>query len=119
MGHAEACPAASRLRTDGVGAAGNGFRQIEEKSTPWHFWEDKSRLTGMPKKVPLSKNLKIAVTPLVLTPFAPLRASRSYVSPASSSCHEARSFKNSNANDNDNNNNNNNIIIINKINKNS
>ena len=28
----------------------NEFRQIGEKDTPWHFWEDKSRLTGVPKR---------------------------------------------------------------------
>ena len=39
-----------------------------EKGTPWHFWEDKSRLTSA-QKVPLSKNMKSAVTPLVPTPF--------------------------------------------------
>ena len=28
----------------------NEFRQTGEKGAPWHFWEDKSRLTGVPKK---------------------------------------------------------------------
>ena len=44
--------------------------QIGEKGTPWHFWEHKSRLTGVHKKS-LSKNMKFAVTPWVLTPFCP------------------------------------------------
>ena len=26
------------------------FDRLGEKDTPWHFWEDKSRLTGVPKK---------------------------------------------------------------------
>ena len=50
----------------------NVFWQIGEKGTPWHFWEDESRLTGVPNKS-LSKNRKFAVTPLVLTPLVPLR----------------------------------------------
>ena len=30
---------------------GNERWQVVEKGTPWrHFWEDKSRLTGVPKK---------------------------------------------------------------------
>ena len=49
------------------------FCQIGEKGTPWHFWEDESRLTGIPKNVPLSKTMKFAATPLVLTPFVPFR----------------------------------------------
>ena len=28
----------------------NEFWQIERKGTPWHFWEDDSRLMGVPKK---------------------------------------------------------------------
>ena len=45
------------------------------KGTPWHVREDKRRLTGVPQKIPLSKNMKSAVTPLVLTPFVPFRQS--------------------------------------------
>ena len=45
-----------------------------EKGTPWHFWGDKSRLiNGSTPKVPLSKNMKFAVTQLVLTRFVPFR----------------------------------------------
>ena len=44
-----------RLRTNGVntnGAAAKviSFDRFGEKTTPWHFWEIKSRLTGVPKK---------------------------------------------------------------------
>ena len=28
----------------------NEFWQVGENGTPWHFWEDKSRSTGVPKK---------------------------------------------------------------------
>ena len=28
----------------------NDFWQIGQKGTPWHFWEDKSGLTGVPKR---------------------------------------------------------------------
>ena len=51
------------------------FDRLREKGTPWHFWESKSRLTGVPKKYP-SKNMEFAVTPLVLTPFVPFRAAQ-------------------------------------------
>ena len=44
------------------------FDRLGEKVRPDTFGEYKSRLTGVPK-VPLSNNMKIAVTPLVLTPF--------------------------------------------------
>ena len=37
----------------------------------WHFREDKSRLTGVPK-TSLSKNVKFAVTPVVPTPSVPI-----------------------------------------------
>ena len=45
---------------------------LGEKGTPWHFWEDKRRLAGAPKKS-LSNNMKFAVTPPVLTPVVPVR----------------------------------------------
>ena len=48
----------------------------------WHFREDKSRLTGVPKRS-LSKNMKFAVTPLVLTPFVPFREPRNFASQGS------------------------------------
>ena len=41
------------------------------KGRPWHFWGDRSRLTGVPQKVPLSKRMKLAAIPLVLTPICP------------------------------------------------
>ena len=51
------CEARARpwLRTNGVSANGahcksDEFWQMREKGTPWHFWEDKRRLTGVPKK---------------------------------------------------------------------
>ena len=47
----------------------NEFSQIGEKGTPWHFWENQSRLTGVPKKSLCQTNMTFAVTPLVLTPF--------------------------------------------------
>ena len=30
----------------------NDFWRIGEKGTPWHFWVDGSRFTGVPKKRP-------------------------------------------------------------------
>ena len=50
--------------------------EIGEKGVPWHFWEDKGRLTGVPKES-LWKKHKNNCTPLVLTPFVPLRSPRS------------------------------------------
>ena len=43
------------LRTNGVNTNGAAaevifFDRLGAKGTPWHFWEDKSRLTGVPKK---------------------------------------------------------------------
>ena len=66
-----------RDATNGVdtnGAAAKVMIACGEKCTPWHFREDESRLTGVPQKSP-SKNMKIAVTPLVLTPFVPSQTS--------------------------------------------
>ena len=48
----------SSLRTNGVNTNGaaakvtnfDSLGKICHTSTPWHFWEDKSRLTGVPKK---------------------------------------------------------------------
>ena len=54
--HAEAIwLRADEVNTDGA-AAKVVFWQIDEKGTPWHFWEDKSRLTGVPKKSLRQKN---------------------------------------------------------------
>ena len=41
---------------------------------PWHFWEDKGRLTGVPTRSLCQTNIQFAVTPLALTPFVPFRA---------------------------------------------
>ena len=49
------------------------FRQIGGKGAPWHFWGDKSRLTGVPKRSLCQKSITFAVTPLVLTAFVPFR----------------------------------------------
>ena len=69
-----------RLRTDGVrtnGAAAKvmNFERWGKRGTPWHFWEDKSSLTGVPKKSLFQKHFnKNTVSPSVLTPFVPFRA---------------------------------------------
>ena len=42
------------------------------------LWEAKSRLNGSTQKITLSKNDKIAVTPLVLTPLVPFRVPRNF-----------------------------------------
>ena len=59
--------------TNGAAAKVMRFDRLGKKGTPWHSWEDYSRLKEIPKKVPLSKKLKFAVIPLVLTPFVPFR----------------------------------------------
>ena len=66
------------LRTNGVNTNGAAAKvmnfdrlHIGEKGTPCHFSEGKNRLTGVPKKSLCQKNMKFAVTPLVLTPFVP------------------------------------------------
>ena len=53
----------------------NELRRIGEKGTPWHFWEDKSRQTGVPQKSSSVEKqvMESAATPLALTPFAPFR----------------------------------------------
>ena len=48
------------------------FDSLWEKGTHWHFWEDRSRFTGVPKS-PAVKSMKFAATPLVLTPSVPFR----------------------------------------------
>ena len=51
------------------------FDRLGKKVRPGTFGEiEVIRLMGVPKKFPLSKNMKIAVTPLVLTPSVPFRA---------------------------------------------
>ena len=47
-----------RISTSGVTPKVMFCLQLGEKGTPWHFWEYKSRLTGVPKKS-LSKNMKL------------------------------------------------------------
>ena len=61
------------VNTNGVVAKVMMFCQIAEKGTPWHFWEDKSRLRGVTQKSLCQTNMKFAVNPLVLTPFVPFR----------------------------------------------
>ena len=67
---------ANSLRTSGVNTNGaaasvmNLDRLGKKVHQAWHFWEDRSRLTGEHKN-PLSKNMKFAVNPLVLTPCCP------------------------------------------------
>ena len=67
---------ASWLRTNGVntnGAAAKvmNFDRLGKKVRPGTFGKDKRSLTGVSQKVPLPKNMKSQVTPLVLTPFVP------------------------------------------------
>ena len=50
------------VNTNGTAAKVMNFDRLGTRCAPWHFWEDKSRLTGEPKKS-LSKNMKFAVTP--------------------------------------------------------
>ena len=49
----------------------NEFWQIVEKGTPWHFWEDQSRLTGVPEKSLCQKALKIWSDPFSADPICP------------------------------------------------
>ena len=68
-----------RLRTNGVntnGAAAKvmNFDRLGKKViTPWYFWEDTNKLTGVPNtKFAVKKNNKQkTVAPLVPTPFGP------------------------------------------------
>ena len=68
----------SCLRTNGVNTNGAAakvmdFDRLGKKVRPGHFWEDKSRLTRVPKKSFWKTSFKKAVTPLVLTPCVPFR----------------------------------------------
>ena len=69
------------LRTNGVGTNGAAAKvmnsdRLGEKGTPWHFWEDKSRLTGAPKKSFSQKTQKCS-DPISADPICPFpRASR-------------------------------------------
>ena len=36
--------------TNGAAAKVMNVDRLGQKGTPWHFWEDKSRFTGVPKK---------------------------------------------------------------------
>ena len=49
----------------------NEFRQIGEKGTPWHFWEDHSRLTGVPKKSLCQQKHESCSDPISADPFCP------------------------------------------------
>ena len=65
------------LRTNGVNTAGaaanvTNLDRLGKKGTPWHFWEDTSRLTGV-QSPSVKQHDVFAVTPLVLTPFVPFR----------------------------------------------
>ena len=67
------------LRTNGVSTNGaaaevTSFDRLGEKGTPCHVWEEQW-VSGSTQKVPLSKHMKLAVIPLVLTPFVPFRMS--------------------------------------------
>ena len=72
----------SWLRTSGVNTNGaakvRDFDRLGEKVRPGTFVETKNRLTGVPPKVPLSNSMKLAVTPLMLTPFVPSRFPQYY-----------------------------------------
>ena len=64
------------LRTDGVNTNRDAAKVVDfdglgTKGTPWHFLEDKSRLTGVPKKSLCQKHESCSVTPSALTPVAP------------------------------------------------
>ena len=40
----------NKIDTNGAAANVKSFDSLGKKGTPWHFWEDKSRLTGSSKK---------------------------------------------------------------------
>ena len=66
------------LRTNGVDTNGAAaevmhFDRLGKKVRPGTFGKIK-QVSGSTRKVPLSKNMNFAVTPLVLTPFVPFRA---------------------------------------------
>ena len=66
------------LRTDGVNTNGgrcksNEFRLIGGKRCALALLGRQKQVNGSTQKVPLSKNIKLAVTPLVLSPFVPFR----------------------------------------------
>ena len=71
------CICGHLVNANGADAKVMNFDRLGKKGTPWHFWQYKSRLTGVTKRsLPLSKNMKFAVTPLVPTPFVPFRIYR-------------------------------------------
>ena len=64
----------SGINTNWAAAKVIDFDRLEKKYAL--AWEDKRRLTGViTQKRHLSESIKSAVTPLVLTPFVPFRAS--------------------------------------------
>ena len=63
------------VNTHGAAAEVMNFARLWEKVRPGTFGKIKSRLEGVPKS-PLSKNVRFAVTPLVLTPRVPFRTLR-------------------------------------------
>ena len=58
------------VNTNGVAAKVMSFDRFREKGTPCHFWEDKSRLTGVPKKSLLKKH-EIYSDPVSADPICP------------------------------------------------
>ena len=66
------------LRTNGVSTNGAAakvmkFDGLEKKVRPGTSGKINSRLAGVPKKSLCPQKMKSAVTPVVLTPFVPLR----------------------------------------------
>ena len=47
------------INADGAAAKIMSFIGLGEKSTPWHFWEDNSRVTGVPERSPCKKTCKL------------------------------------------------------------
>ena len=72
---------ASWLRTNGVNTSGPAakvinFVRLRKKVRPWHFWEDNSRLTGLPKKS-LCQKPGVCSDPISADPICP-SPSKSY-----------------------------------------
>ena len=63
------------VSTNGAAAEVMDFDRLGKKVRPGTFGRINKGLIGVPQKVPLPKNMEFAVTPLVLTPFVPFRAS--------------------------------------------
>ena len=67
------------LRTTGVNTNGAAARVMNltdwEKGTPWHYWEDKNRLTGVPKRSLCQKH-EICSDPVSADPICPFPNAR-------------------------------------------